>query len=425
MTPLFVESFSLHHLVPEVGAFLSELSRARTVVLYDGRGNGLSQRDVGFPSQANLLDMKSVIAATGGKSVAIWANFTYTMSAIRLAAEHPELVERLVLFAAGAYPPTTFPDEVIHSFVELVKVNWPLASQTFGDMSTREADPLAGLRWGELYRQSTSGESVAAAFSASLADETLDVRSELGNVKAPTLVLHRKGDLNVPLEMGQEVAAGIPGAVFIPLDGVITSYALGDQQSVLRAALPFLGGEQPDPSVETATGPPSVFRIVLFTDMVGSSALSQRLGDAKLHEIRRAHNKIVRDALAAHGGAEIKHTGDGIMASFGSTSAALQCAINIQRRVAERGDSRLAAHIGVNAGEPISDEQDLFGTSVDLARRVCDEASGGEILVPDVVRQLAAGKDFLFSDRGVADLKGFDEPVRLFEVRWRDVPLAE
>jgi adenylate cyclase len=88
--------------------------------------------------------------------------------------------------------------------------------------------------------------------------------------------------------------------------------------------------------------------------------------------------------------------------------------------VAERDDANLGVHIGLNAGEPIVDERDLFGTSVDLARRVCDEASGGEILVSDVVRQLAAGKDFLFSDRGVADLKGFDEPVRLFEVAWRE-----
>jgi adenylate cyclase len=108
------------------------------------------------------------------------------------------------------------------------------------------------------------------------------------------------------------------------------------------------------------------------------------------------------------------------MASFASASAALECAITVQRGVAERDDANLGVHIGLNAGEPIVDERDLFGTSVDLARRVCDEASGGEILVSDVVRQLAAGKDFLFSDRGVADLKGFDEPVRLFEVAWRE-----
>ena len=134
----------------------------------------------------------------------------------------------------------------------------------------------------------------------------------------------------------------------------------------------------------------------------------------------RAHNTIVREALAAQGGTEIKHTGDGIMASFATRagrssapslfSAAWRCATM----------PNLAVHIGLNAGEPVAEESDLFGTAVQLARRVCDEASGGEILVSDVVRQLAAGKDFLFATRGVARLKGFDEPVRLFEVRWRD-----
>jgi adenylate cyclase len=107
------------------------------------------------------------------------------------------------------------------------------------------------------------------------------------------------------------------------------------------------------------------------------------------------------------------------MASFGSASGALECAVAIQRGVAGHADDALAVKIGLNAGEPVAEESDLFGTAVQLARRVCDEASGGEILVSDVVRQLAAGKDFLFSERGVADLKGFDEPVRVFEVRWR------
>jgi adenylate cyclase len=176
-------------------------------------------------------------------------------------------------------------------------------------------------------------------------------------------------------------------------------------------------GERPgQPATHQPTGG---LATILFTDLASSTALTQRLGDAKAQELVRAHNTIVREALASCGGTEIKHTGDGIMASFGSASGALECAVAIQRAVAERGDPNLGVHIGLNAGEPIVDERDLFGTSVDLARRVCDEASGGEILVSDVVRQLAAGKEFLFSDRGVAALKGFDEPVRLFEVRWR------
>ena len=110
------------------------------------------------------------------------------------------------------------------------------------------------------------------------------------------------------------------------------------------------------------------------------------------------------------------------MASFGSASGALECAVAIQRAVAGRADANLQVHVGLNAGEPVAEEFDLFGTAVQLARRICDQAQGGEILASDVVRQLAAGKGFLFGDRGEATLKGFEEPIRLYDVRWRDLP---
>ena len=117
---------------------------------------------------------------------------------------------------------------------------------------------------------------------------------------------------------------------------------------------------------------PSGLVTILFTDMESSTALRRKLGDAKVQELVRAHNEIVRDALKASGGNEVKHTGDGIMASFTTATSALQCAIAIQQGVASRAEEQpdmpLAVYIGLNAGEPIAEEQDLFGTSVDLAQ---------------------------------------------------------
>ena len=159
---------------------------------------------------------------------------------------------------------------------------------------------------------------------------------------------------------------------------------------------------------------------ILFTDIESSTALTQRLGDAKAQELVRTHNSIVRDALSAHHGSGIKHTGDGIMASFATASAALECAIAIQRAVTMSNEPALAVHIGINAGEPLAEEDDLFGTSVQLARRICDHAEGAEILASNVVREIAAGKGFLFSDRGATALRGFEDPVQLWEVRWRE-----
>ncbi|MEX1254521.1 MAG: adenylate/guanylate cyclase domain-containing protein, partial [Dehalococcoidia bacterium] len=115
-----------------------------------------------------------------------------------------------------------------------------------------------------------------------------------------------------------------------------------------------------------------------------------------------------------------KHTGDGIMASFTSASGALECAVAIQRAVAERDEPDLRVHVGINAGEPVAEDADLYGTAVQLARRICDEADAGEILVSNVVRELSAGKGFLFADRGAVALKGFDDPARLYEVRWKE-----
>jgi class 3 adenylate cyclase len=157
----------------------------------------------------------------------------------------------------------------------------------------------------------------------------------------------------------------------------------------------------------------SGLRTILFTDLESSTALTQAIGDAKAQDILHGHNAVVRAALAAHDGEEVKHTGDGIMASFGSAVAAVQAALAIQRDLAG-GEVRV--RVGLNAGEPIHEEGDYFGGSVQLAARVCDRAEPGQVLVSNVVRELCTGKMFQFDDQGEATLKGFPESVRLFTV---------
>jgi class 3 adenylate cyclase len=205
------------------------------------------------------------------------------------------------------------------------------------------------------------------------------------------------------------------------VDGWLASLVaaeLGVESADLQTSIDEFLGE----GEEAAAGPaPSALFTILFTDMEGSTALTQRLGDAKAQELLRTHNRIVRDALKAHSGSEIKHTGDGIMASFASASRALECAIAMQRAFAEHNETAeepIRVRIGLNAGEPVAEEEDLFGTAVQLAARICAHAEPGEILAPIVVRELAAGKGFLLSDRGDVALRGFEDPVRLYEVRW-------
>ena len=193
---------------------------------------------------------------------------------------------------------------------------------------------------------------------------------------------------------------------------------LDREEALLEALLQVLSTRK---GLRAKTKAPQTLCTILFTDMEGSTTITQRLGDAEAQEVLRTHNAIVRDALKACDGSEIKHTGDGIMASFPSASSALECAVTIQKGFAERerSETPIRVRIGLNAGEPIAEEEDLFGTAVQLAARVCAEARPSQILASDVVRGLAAGKRFSFSSKGDIVLKGFEESVRLYEVRWR------
>jgi class 3 adenylate cyclase len=166
------------------------------------------------------------------------------------------------------------------------------------------------------------------------------------------------------------------------------------------------------------------FRTVLFTDLVGHTEMMSRLGDDRGRAVLREHEAITRDVLKQHAGTEIKTMGDGFMASFGSVTKAVECAVALQRAFDEQnqepGTENLNVRVGLNAGEPIEEDGDLFGATVILASRIAARAEGGEILVADTVRGLCSGKGFLFADRGEFTAKGFEEPVRVSEVRWRD-----
>ncbi len=167
----------------------------------------------------------------------------------------------------------------------------------------------------------------------------------------------------------------------------------------------------------------TAFRTILFTDMCASTASTQRLGDARHVEVLRVHNEIIRGALHEHRGTEIKHTGDGIMASFAAASRAVECAVALQQAFAahnEKGpEEPIQIKIGASAGEPVAHDKDLFGATVQLAARLCDKAKPEQILVAGVIRDLCLGKDFEFADLGESKLKGFKEPARICEVRWR------
>lgn len=160
-------------------------------------------------------------------------------------------------------------------------------------------------------------------------------------------------------------------------------------------------------------------RTILFTDMVDSTALTQSLGDEMAMELLCLHDLIVREALSACNGREIKHTGDGIMASFISAAAAVRCAVRIQRDLAQRQLERkdvVKVRIGGSAGEPVEHHNDVFGSTVQLAARLCAYAQPDQILVSNVVAELCVGKGLAFRALGEVSLKGFNRPVQIHAV---------
>jgi class 3 adenylate cyclase len=403
---------------PEWRRWYEFLTQRRKVVRYDCRGAGLSDRDVDdFSLDAQVLDLEAVVDRLGLERFVLLSSIHAGPAGIAYAARHPERVSHLVLWHSWAVTREAASPQ-LRALARMRDTDWHVYSEAVAHTLLGWSEGEPAHRYAALMRESITQEAMKTAL---VAFGEYDVAAMLPQVRASTLVLQRRELSWLSVDIARGLASRIPNARLALLEGDSGAIFLGDTAAVLRAINQFMGEvEEAAPPEAPAAG---AFRTILFTDVEGSTALTERVGDAKAREVLRAHERIVREALQAHGGSEIKHTGDGIMASFPSATWAVESAIAMQRAFAEyneTADEPISMCIGLNAGEPIAEEKDLFGTAVNMAARIAAEAEGGEILASDVVRQLVAGKGFLFSDRGEVELKGFEEPVRLYEVRWRE-----
>ncbi|TMG02516.1 MAG: alpha/beta fold hydrolase [Chloroflexi bacterium] len=411
----FAESFSLLHLFPPYEAFVQRLGEGRTLIRYDARGCGLSQREVSDLSSESLLrDLEAVVRASGVQRFALFGANDGGIPSIRYAARHPRLTERLVLYGAFARVPDVFSREMALGFAQMARGNWPTAARVLANTQFGRVSPDAALGVGKIVEQATTGDVMARYIEGSY---EADVSGELSKIKCPTLVLHRIDDPGMPISRAQQLATAIPNARLVPLAGDIHHQALGDPDAILSAIGGFLGDRGRPVSRDRVQPASGGLRAVLFTDIVGHTEMMSRLGDGRGREVLRDHERITREVLKAHGGTELKTMGDGFMASFGTVTKAVECAVALQHAFAERKGEPLSVRVGLNAGEPIEEEGDLFGATVILASRIAAKAEGGEILVADTVRGLCSGKGFLFADRGEFAAKGFEEPVRVWAVK--------
>jgi class 3 adenylate cyclase len=353
---------------------------------------GMSDRSVAdFSLNAWIADAAAV-AESVGHPLPVYASGLAGPAAIAFAVHHPDLVSHLILRATGAVGEELTQNPVHRASVAVAEVDFGLCLDVIVRSLLRVQEPAASEAI-EILNQEVESEA-ALAFWAAMSLH--DVRDVLAEIEVPTLIVEsRQNTATLQLgSRGRELSRHIPGAHL-----VTPSDRDGTTTNILR----FLEADQ-----ERSHG---AFRTIMFTDLVSSTALTQRVGDDAAQQVVETHDAAVHAALEAHKGVEIKHTGDGIMASFDSVADAARAARQIATVLTSQG---VDVRIGLNAGEPIERDGDLFGTAVQLAARVCDAGGNSQVLATQVIRDLTAGKGLNWSPLPPIDAKGFDEPVPVF-----------
>jgi class 3 adenylate cyclase/pimeloyl-ACP methyl ester carboxylesterase len=398
--------------VAVVESWYGAAARSFRVITFDARGTGMSERDIaGVSAETLLVDAEAVIdAAKLDRFILLTdpGSILALSTCLRLAIAHPERVTHVVLESPFPNLREIADTSMAKAGFALAELDWAAFLQTLFRVLLADA---ASSEMVETFVAGAGGwvdQPVGIQYVRASAD--VDVSDLLSQVRQPTLVL-RNDPYFVPARCCQRVAAKIPGAQFLQY----SDPTFVQQVELINA---FVAQSSPPPAREAPAASP--LRAVLFTDLVGHTEMMSRLGDAKGRDVLREHERITREVLKSHAGTEVKTMGDGFLASFGSVTKAVECAVALQRVFAEREGEPLAVRVGLNAGEPIEEDGDLFGATVILASRIAAKAEGGEILVADTVRGLCSGKGFLFADRGEFVAKGIEEPVRISEVSWRD-----
>jgi class 3 adenylate cyclase len=406
---------------PHIRSWYQRLGQMVTVVRYDARGTGLSQHGVEDMSlEGHVLDLEAVVDRLDTDRVAVMGVFHSGPAAIAYADRHPDRLSHLLLWCTYSLGADYWSADQAEGLRALRQIDYSLflrtgAHELIGWDTNGQSDLYA-----ELMQQAVEPEEADNLLAAT---RDFDVTESLSNVKCPTLVLHRRELSWLDIGLSRTLASNIPDARLVILDGNSPLPGAGEIEAGARAISEFLGLDEPLVETEPNGG---VFRAVLFSDLVDHTAMMTMLGDDRGREVLRQHEEITRTAFRDHDGTEIKALGDGFMASFESLTSAIESAIALQRGIdaynsedSSAATPPLSVRIGLNAGEPIQEDGDLFGATVILASRIAQTAKGGEILVSNAVRELSEGKGFRFEDRGSFEPKGLDRSVPIWSVSWK------
>jgi len=399
---------------PHTRSFYEHLAERRRLIRYDCRGAGLSDRKVSDHSLEGLvLDLEAVVDRLGLETFALFAPARSGPTAITYAVRNPGRVSHLLLWNSSPRCADHTPAVSTarwQALMTLMQQDWELYADLRALMQHgwSHADEA---RWAaELMREASSAELVQA-FDAALGE--VDVTPLLPEVKAPTLVMHRRRQTLLTLDVARGLAARIPNAQLALFEGESGSPYAEEREAILGAIDDFLSvGE-----AAAVSEPPSGMTAILFADIADSTALTERLGDAAFRSKARDLDTALRAVIREHSGTPIegKLLGDVVLAVFTSARQAIEAALACGR---SGDDAGLPLHLGLHAGDVIREENTVYGGAVNIASRIAGLSAAGEVLVSETVRSLARTSGGVsFEDRGRRKLKGVGEPVRVWAVR--------
>ncbi len=402
--------------VPQLARHYERLASFARVVLYDQRGTGLSGPLAGgLPTIEDRVDEAvAVLDAVGSKTAAVYATADGGPVGIVLAAMHPDRVQHLAVYGSSArlsaapdYPVGLPPELVSPAVLEESFIGWgdddnPASLELIlprhaSDRAVRRA--LAGM-------QRLAGSPRAAQRYFQVVVDT-DIRDVLPMVRTPTLVVHVRGDRLFPVEQGRYLAREIRGARLVEIDGDDHYYFWENASRVADELQTFITGRRElQPSDRS-------FAILLFTDIVGSTRRLAAVGDDAWRLLLERHDSLVGDIVPEYGGRTVKSTGDGMLATFDGPSRAIRCARRLVDALSAEG---LEIRAGLHAGEVEWRGEDVAGIAVHIAARVCALAGPAEVLSTSTLRDLTAGSNLTFLDRGQHELHGVPGTWTVLEV---------
>ena len=410
MIPGWISHLGMDWEEPTWVRWCERMSAFARLVRFDKRGTGLSDRPPGVPTlEERMEDARAVMDAAGLERAHVLGWSEGGPLSVLLAVSHPERVLSLTLYGTQAcfhrtddYPWGDGPDFSVEQEFEAMERAW--GSVALAEFFAPAGDDRFAQQWAAYMR---AGASPSAAAALGRANWEIDIRPLLDAIRAPTLVLSRRGDPIGPPDAARYMAERIPGARFVELEGGDHVMWLGDVEALCGEIEHFITGVRP------AAPEPGAVMTILQCDIEGSTLLAQTLGDERWADLLAHYERIAELAVAAQGGRLVDRTGDGLMACFAGPVAAIRAAQRLQQEGHALG---VGVRAGVHIGEVLERNGSLRGIAVHVAARVMSQAAGGEVLVSETVRDIVAGSGLRFDDRGLRELKGIDGERRLFAV---------